>query len=385
MSAQQITQLHELPAELLAAVLSPTCPNPAIGSSIPDEVWSSINWRSVAAEANGHVVGVLVYERLRELGLAERLPDEVRKAWEADSLHAMLQHAIHRQDALAMSKTFAQYGIRHAFIKGFAYRDWLYCPSWVRLGGDIDVLIDRHNVELVRHLMRRADFTQAAYSEDHQYFRPATPEEIARVESHHFELGEFTKDHLLINTPEWLLGPAFVRRSPFAFGYSADIPLLHSCFDIHWALHFLFVDATPLNYTKTVAIGDEESIPVLSTEWNILYSAFKLYFESFDRPGYGFNHLVDLTALTDGARQVDWSVVAELATRYELEGALFYTLSAARRLSGKKCVPTGLLDDWSRIKAKAITHEAPSRLDFGDFISYLINKRVGSDFPKVNN
>jgi hypothetical protein len=176
-----------------------------------------------------------------------------------------------------------------------------------------------------------------------------------------------------------------VCRSPFAFGNSAGTPLLHSSFDIHWALHFLFINATPLDHIRFVKILDDDTIPILSVEWNIVFSSFKLYFESFDRPRYGFNHLVDLTALIEPVHQINWSVVKNLARQYGLEGALFYTLSAAQRLSGKKQVPQELMDEWSQIKIKPLTHEEPQRLDFGDFVSYLINKRVGSDFPKVGD
>lgn len=378
-----IKRLHELPDELLTAVLSPAPLDPSsLGDSVREETLAAINWQALADDANPHVIGVLVYERLLGLGLAEHIPKPVAELWEAGALHARLQHILHRRDALEISETFAQYGIRHAFIKGFAYRDWLYEPAWVRLGGDVDIIIDRQNVEAARQLMCHLEFTQAAYSADVKNFRPATAEEIARVEAEHYELGLFTKDHYLINHPEWLLAPPFVPRSPFAFGTTQGGHVLHSSFDIHWAIHFTFAHATPLDSLRLIEIAEGETIPVLGPEWNILISAFKLYFEAFDRPHYGFNHLVDLIALMKLGDEINWPLVQSLVRQYHLEAAMFYTLSAAQRIAGVSLVPAPLLEEWSRIKTNSNNHHGAHTLDYGDFVPYLINQRVASNFPK---
>src|SRR5205085_10599093 len=103
---------------------------------------------------------------------------------------------------------------------------------------------------------------------------------------------------------------------------------------------------------------------MLSLEWNILISSFKLYFESFDRPRYGFTHLDDLVALLNLADQVNWSVLNDLVRQYGLEVATFYTLSAAQRLAGKNQVPASLLDEWSQITPIVTSNQARHNLDF---------------------
>jgi hypothetical protein len=378
-----VTSLYQLPPRLLAALLSPRLStNKAAASSFKASESSGVAWDSIAQDANAHAVGVLVYQRLVQLGLARHLPANVRAAWQADLLHAKLQHLIQRQDALAVSRSLTAAGIRHAFIKGFAYREWLYDPAWARLGGDVDILIARPDVERARGIVRQHGFLQAAYSLDHKHFRPATAREIAELESSHHELAEFTKDHLLLRGPEWLLKPPFVSRSPFAFGTSPSRPLLHSSIDVHWAVHFVFADAAPLDTTRIVRLprAGDTMLPVLSREWSILISAFKLYFEAFDRPGYGFNHLVDLIALLEPTDQLDLTVLGELVQRYRLEAAMFYTVSAAQNLAGRILVPEVVLERWREMRRAATESTKASLIDYGDFVPHLVRRRIATDF-----
>jgi len=371
--------LHELPAELLAAVLSATGPRRTRSVKDKRGLLDALDWQGVRDDADAHVVGVIVRQRLGDLRLLDRLPGKVRKPWEADASHAQLQHGIQTRDAVAISRKLSSYGIRHAFVKGFAYRHLFYRPQWIRLGGDIDLLIDRSDSERVRQLMRLLGFTQASCRADYQRYRPATAWEIARVEAGHYELVQFVKDHLLVNAPLSVLSKPFVQRVPFAFERIGGDAVLHSCVDIHWALHFAFRGASPLATLGTVETAAGFSLPVLTPEWNLVFSAFKLYNEAFDRPRFGFAHLIDLRAiLTQEAEHLDWALIERIVNAHSLEAAMFYTLSAAERLAQTNLLPAKLRARWSEfLSANGGPASAAER---GDFVPHMLGRRVPADY-----
>jgi hypothetical protein len=333
------------------------------------------DWSSLAADADRHNVGVLVRQRLTESGQSQALPDAVAGRWLADAQHAALQHGLQRRDATAVSEALTRAGIRHAALKGFAYASRLYEPSWVRFGGDVDILVDRDNVDRVRRLMGDLGFTQAKFSADHQQYWSATPQEILAVESQHYELAEFNKEIRLQNAPEWLLSPTFTRRSPFGFGANgAQQPVFYSSIDVHWALHFVFANASPLDAVRE----DSGSVPILSHEWNLVFSLFKLYFEAFDRPRFGFTHVADIRALLDSG-EIDWDRVDALVSRFGLEAAAYYTIACCESLSAEPSAPQDALRRWSDI-GDPQGSSAAANLDFGDFIPYLTGSRAVAGF-----
>lgn len=368
-------RLHRLPPRLLAQVLSATparrlSPRQRDQLAVPTDAWAQ-----VAEDAEHHVVGLLLARRLHELGLDDALPDDVRASWAADARHARLQHAAQTAGAVRLSAELSRRGVRHSFLKGFSYRLLHYRPAWVRLGGDIDLLVDRADVEAVRVAMRSLGFTQASCSHEYQHYRPAAAYEIATTESRHHEMAQFVRDLRLHGGDGWLLRPPFRQRVPFAFEALDAGPTFHCCVDIHWALHFLFVDADPLADVVDAPVpGTDGVLPVLAPHWNLLFTSFKLYVESFDRPRFGWGLLADLVALARS--DLDWDALAGLGQRFGLEAALFYTTSAAERLAGGPLVPGPLAREWAR--------PAPpgpgADLDLGDFVTHLVGERVPARF-----
>jgi hypothetical protein len=370
--------LHHLPRDLLSDLLSATPPAPIDAGTEPGAWIAAVDWQAVALDANDHALGPLVYRRLEDLGLTGYLPAHVALAWQADSLHAQLQNALQQQDAREISRALTGQRIRHAFAKGFAYRNWLYRPEWIRIGGDVDLLIDRENVERVRSVMHGLGFIQASGTLDYREFRPATRAEIDDVERKHHELGLFVRDYNLKNAPEWLFGPNFIRRVPFTYEALASGPVFHSCVDVHWALHFIFADADPLADAQMHGSTPERQLPILSSTWSILFSIFKLYNEAFNRPKYGLTHLIDLVALLHaGQSTMDWTTFHALVSAYQLETAAFYTLSAAERLAGTSLIPASLLARWSVFPFSQRTNYGESSpIDPGDCMPYVLGERL---------
>jgi hypothetical protein len=360
---RQIEGLHELPQPLLSRLLAAR-PDARRDGELP-LLPHDVDWYAVAREAESHAIRPLFGHRLAGLGLVAELPEKVAGALEADCRHARIQHSLQQRDAERISAAMTAASVRHAFLKGFAYRQLLYSPPWVRLSGDIDILVDRANVDVARAVLRELGFTQASCAADYQNYRPATLQEIAEVEARHHELAQFVRNFRLENAPTWLLERPYVQRPPFAFEWVDGAPTLHSCVDVHWALHFWFARATPLDH-----LDQAEGLPRLRLEWNLLFSSFKLYFESFDRPRHGFAQLADLAALLE--LPVDWPLLRSLVRAWRLEDAAFYALSAAERLSGRRVLPAALLDEWAQ--------PARGRVGGGDFVPFLVGRRVPGDF-----
>jgi len=359
-------RLFELSRNELRALLRA---RPATSSIAPTRTLAGWDWADLAEDANRHNVGVLVRQRIADAGQQDALPAEVAAAWLADARHAALQHGLQLRDAFAVSEELTRAGIRHAFVKGLAYALSLYEPHWLRFGGDVDLLIDRENVETVRQLMRKFHFAQAKFQEDHQQFWPATAAEIRAVENQHYELAEFNKYVELLSPPPWLLAEPFTPRSPFGFGRHGDRLMFCSSIDAHWALHFLFADSRPLDEVRKLDSG----LPVLSPEWSLVYSVFKLYVEVFDRPRYGFTHVADIVALLN-AGGIDWDRLAQLVENHGLQAAAYYTLSACQELADAPTVPDSLIERWSVIAAP---DEQPGKsIDFGPFVPYLAGSRA---------
>lgn len=347
-----------------------------------------VDWAAVAPALSTHALTPLAYRRLDELGLLAALPDGVRRAWAADAAHARLQAALQRRAATAVTTALGVAGVRHAFFKGYAYRVTFYRPGWVRVAGDLDVLVDRPAVEAARAALVRAGFVQASSSLDYQRFAPADPRQVATVEANHYELAQFVRRTRLTDPPSWVLGADFVRRSPYPFELVDGDVLFHDVVDLHWTPHFAFARERPLESVRPAA-----DVPVLGAAWSLFTSSFKLYFEAFDRPHYGLHHLIDLAALVEsGLDAAEWRTVADLVSRYGMQAAAFWTLSYADRLARQGGVPPSLLDAWS-VTAPAIEDLPPghlphrtfhSQLDLGDFLPYLTGRRAARPlFPEA--
>lgn len=376
-----VNHLYQLPTGVLSVLLSPTGNSKVKASKDFQKILTqAIDWESLAAEADGHVIGVIVYQRLCELDLANALPPAIRQRWLADSLHAKLQHVLQRRASLEISRTLTGLSIRHALIKGTAYRLWLYRPAWIRIGGDIDILVDHANIEHTRVVMNDLGFVQASCSADYQHFRPATWEEIVRTEVGHYELAQFVRDHRLTNPPAWLLGADFVRRVPFAYEMLATGPVFHVCADVHWALHFAFAGASPLHDLVLLQTCDGTAVPVLNSTWNVFTSCFKLYFEAFDRPRFGLHHLIDVIALLDYVA-IDWQLFKSIVEHYHIEAAAFYVLCAAEHLAGRKLIPPDLLDGWRRPALRESTSDTRCN-ELGDFVSDMFGVRISANWQR---
>jgi hypothetical protein len=376
---EKIQALADLPDDVLRALLvAQDLPAPEVGPPMDGGLLADIDWAALRQDANRHALGVQVFRRLEELGWSRFVPPAVTAAWRADARHAELQFRLQEADALQISRTLKAHGVRHALVKGAGYRRLLYQPPWIRLCGDADLLIDAANIEIVRGLMHGLGFQHAACTLDYQGFRLARQDEIIQTEAEHYELAQLVKSSRLTNTPDWLFGPEFERRAPYTYERQGEDVVFRSVVDVHWALHFSLQYERPLDSVVEVPLDEGETLPILSPGWSLFVSAFKLYYEAFDRPGYGLHHLVDIAGLLHrGLEPEDWALVGELTARHGYQAALFYTLAAAEGLVGAPVVPAELIQDWSRLEPAE--PGAPVR-DLGDFVPWMLGRRTPSAF-----
>jgi hypothetical protein len=377
--------LEHLPSPLFRTLLAARSPSPETSEQVRRAVADvKIDWPAIADVVDTSGIGPLAITRMKELSIDAHLAPETVRAWEADRLHAQLQCVLQRRDALRITERLTERGIRHAFIKGFAVREWLYRPTWVRASSDSDILIAPEDVERTREALRTLDFVQASRTSDFRLFRPATRWEIEQTEDEHYELAQFARILKLENSPEWLMGSDFRRQAPSAFEMTPSGPVLNSVVDVHWALHFLFAEDLPLDSLTAVPSEDGSlQIPTLSNEWHLLYTAFKLYFESFDRPGWGLHMLADLAALLQvGSETLDWGWLEAHVGKKDLDAMLFYTLSAAERVLGESIVPGDMME---RLALGDMQRSEPcnSQLDCGDFMPYVLRRRIPSSFLEL--
>jgi hypothetical protein len=371
-------RLHQLPRPWLEALLAP-----AAGLCAPPRSDAAdIDWTGIAADASSHAIGVLIWNRLRELGTSAVLPEAVQHAWDADDQHARLQTVLQKRDAHEISAALDDAGVAHAFLKGAAYRDWLYTPSWCRVGADLDILVERHEIERARAALHAIGFSHASSTIDYRNFRAVSAAQIAEVENEHYELAQLERTARLTNVPAWLFGDAFVRRPPFTFERHDDGIDFHTVVDVHWTVHFTFAKESLLRDV----VREAGSLPRLSTGWNIVITAFKLYYEAFDRPYYGFHHVADLAAmLRTWPASADWQLVDDLVQRHGLWAPLYYTLAAASSIAGDAAAPRDLLAAWSRTAPPPETFAPGAERtswfthgDCGDFVPYMIGQRIGT-------
>lgn len=346
-----------------------------------------MSWADFADDIETHGVGVLVYERLAQLEQLSGLPQELRAKWAANAQHAKLQCAIQRQDAGKISAAFEQAGIRHAFMKGLVAREEFYAPVWARPGADLDILVSPEDTERARKVMFDVGFIHASRTWDFRRFRPATVKEIVETESSHHELAQFAKTHRLVNLPDWLFGPDFARGKPFTFEQLDGGPVFHSVVDVHWALHFFFTREQPLRTVRRLTLANGGHVFALSLEWSLIFTCFKLYFESFERSKHGMFLVADLIGILARADELDWDTIIEVTERNDLTAAMFYTLCAIEQICGKPLVPAGILDAWQypgehdRADTRPLdSRREASSLDFGDFLPHLFGARFPSAF-----
>ncbi|WP_191860202.1 nucleotidyltransferase family protein [Hanstruepera ponticola] len=129
-------------------------------AQLQDNITSKrIDWSDIVKVASDHLVLTTVYCRLKDKSLLQYLPEDLK-----DYLTELTAINRNRNDVLVediteISKLFSTNHINHVFLKGAAIIiSGYYEDSGERMIGDIDILVERSQVNLAKKLLITMDY-----------------------------------------------------------------------------------------------------------------------------------------------------------------------------------------------------------------------------------
>lgn len=303
----------------------------------------------------------------KKRGKLPQLPTEASEKLSAELRIAEIRSFLQWHDLIEITSAMKDAGIPCILIKGVSAQWRLYEFPAMRAGKDIDLLVPKNSIPGAKKAMQQLGFRQSAIMPDGS-FVDAPKAQIAEVESKHYELAFYARrtrlDNLSEDDIELLRGlPGYVYDSKGFYYYSVV--------DIHWNLAFQFDDAELFQTCITEVINGVPFL-VLKPELEIIYAAFKMYFESFDHYGGGVHFYGDITRLLSRyANEIDWKYFGKMVQSLKMEACCYFVFSHI-----KKSLPELLLllmRQWEIPPDDILPHAC---MDFGDFIGFAMGLRI---------
>ena len=119
----------------------------------------SLDWAAVVISAARHGVSALLVHHLRQQGWMSRVDEAQRTALERAHAASRVLAMRQRAEALRVVGVLAEAGIDVALLKGLALREWVYPHPELRVSGDIDVLVRKHDATRARNLLVARGFS----------------------------------------------------------------------------------------------------------------------------------------------------------------------------------------------------------------------------------
>lgn len=117
------------------------------------------NWENFIALVDRHRVAAIAYQVLnRQQALSSLVREQLKKLNERSRLQALSQTA----EWLRLAKLFSTSGIRMLPLKGAILSHYLYSDSTMRLAQDLDILVDRQELERAFVLLRKDGYSLVA-------------------------------------------------------------------------------------------------------------------------------------------------------------------------------------------------------------------------------
>lgn len=232
------------------------------------------DWPAFLATCRRHRVQGLAWRALSGLGLDRGMAPPVRLALQADARAIAQQGLRLASDSVRLAQGFAGAGIRVLFLKGLTIGALAYGDPFVKMGWDIDILVDP------------ADIGRAASLLQEMGFKLVVPERIQRLQGWHGSNKESVWKHRSGATVE-------------LHSRLADQPQLLPQLEVTSA-------------QQSVAIGPASALPTLADEGLFAYLCVHGASSAWFRLKWladlaGFLHGRDQSALTDlyeGAMQL---------------------------------------------------------------------------------
>lgn len=126
-----------------------------------------VDWNAFLATARRHRIEALAWQAVRELNPPPPVADELA----ADSRRIVEQGLRSAAECSALRRSFAEAGIDILFVKGLTLGKLAYRHPFVKMGWDIDLLIDSATVGAAGELLA---------SMDYRLLTPARPDRLVR-------------------------------------------------------------------------------------------------------------------------------------------------------------------------------------------------------------
>jgi hypothetical protein len=259
-----------------------------------------------------------------------------------------------------------QAGIPVVLIKGADLDLAVYKQAFPRVMGDIDILIRPPDAPPVMEVFRSQGFIQGKLDKSSLQMVPLGDAEKAEFEEGSIELAEFAK---LVKVPDLLPFQDVIAEH---LSYWRMTPLqdefyLVVGYDIHIHLS-LEIDLQDV-WCNLRTIDAPEVGRCLGQSFTDMawYLAVRFYHELHINNAFVMRGFLDVLAILHHHHErLDWERIAEIARKYSLQPALFYTMWHANELLGP-LVPPSLLE--ALCPATSGTERGH---DWGDFVPKML-------------
>lgn len=127
-----------------------------------------LHWPRLHAAASAHEVVPFLYRVFRRQGLL--VPQEHFKVWEQSFYFHLARSQLFQQEFIRIASLANREGIRLAPLKGIAFLNGILRDSPVRMMNDIDILVERSDLERCVALLEQAGYRQQLHGLRRDYW-----------------------------------------------------------------------------------------------------------------------------------------------------------------------------------------------------------------------
>jgi len=245
------------------------------------ELQEPLQWDYLLERSFNHRVTPIVYNTLRKYGILSYIPNTVQMEMRKVYLGTLATNLGYLEEVKIISEKCKTANLNLMVLKGAAFAQSLYGDSGLRPFADIDILVNRKDMDSIQQIMKKLGYK---VYEDH---RP-----LDFYDKYHFH-------HI------------YIKKNDF----------ISSVIEIHWDL---FSPSSPIHFDldslwKNGIIIDSTEMKINTLNWDdhFLYlCAVHCYQDVFN----SLLHFCDLTRIAQNKlNQKDWNVIENKAKRWGIE------------------------------------------------------------------
>lgn len=152
-------------------LLSCLATNGMAQETLADIADPQLSWENLFETASRLGVGPLLYFRMGVLGLREEIPSEVARQRKEEFLSSQARNMKLYADLRRVLTALTQEGIQVVVLKGAALAELAYEHVGLRTMGDVDLLVEKRNLEKAGAIIERLGFLPNEGYGDKQWYR----------------------------------------------------------------------------------------------------------------------------------------------------------------------------------------------------------------------